>query len=149
MVATSAFVTHFKHEHPDITKYYVERGKELCIHCDMSLVEHNSHFCLAMITVYEINKIDVKKSKSTQSVIKTCGKFSQQVPINSFWLMVSGSTEKRPNQSCALYWLFSTSDDHYQSTIELSSKYDSLSFSTYCGINTSQKFEFNEIAEKP
>ncbi|XP_023018267.1 uncharacterized protein [Leptinotarsa decemlineata] len=147
MVATSAFVTHFKYEHPDIIKYYVERGKELCIPCNMFMVEHNAHFCLAMITVYEINKIDVRKSKSSQSVIKTCGRFSQQVPISSFWLMVTGSIEKKPNLSCALYWLFSTSDDRYQSTIELSSKYDSISFSTFCGINTSQKFKFSHIAE--
>lgn len=148
MVAISSFVTHFKHEHQDLPKYNIQRGKELWIPCDISEIEYNSQFCKAMITVYEINKIDVQMSKSSQSVIKTCSKFSQQVPACSFCLMVSGSQERNSNIAYALYWLFCTSDQDYQCTIELSSKYDSLSYSTYCGINNSpQKYTFNGIAE--
>ncbi|KAJ8928141.1 hypothetical protein NQ314_019321 [Rhamnusium bicolor] len=148
MVAVSSFVTHFKHEHADIPKYNIERGKELCIPCDISLIEHSTSYCIGMITVYEINKIDVKKSKSSQSVIKTCSKFCQQIPICSFWLMSTGSVEKQPFYSYALYWLFTTSEESYQSTIELSSKHDSITLSTYCGVNNSNKNEnFDDIAE--
>ncbi|KAJ8983819.1 hypothetical protein NQ317_008945 [Molorchus minor] len=134
MVAVSSFVSHFKHEHAEIPKYNIERGKELCIPCNVSVVEHGINYCIAMITVYEINKIDVKKSRSSQSVIKTCSKFCQQVPINSFWLMATGSVERKSYCSYALFWLFTTADENYQSTIEMSSKHDSLSLSTYCGV---------------
>ncbi|XP_018577702.1 uncharacterized protein LOC108916008 [Anoplophora glabripennis] len=147
MVTLSSFVTHFKHEHADIPRYNIERGKELCIPCNVSIIEHDLSHCLAMITVYEINKIDVNKSKSSQSVIKTCSKFCQQVPINSFWLMVTGSAERRPHCSYAIYWLFTISDENYQSTIELSSKMDSVALSTFCGINTSKSDNFLNIAE--
>ncbi|KAJ8920229.1 hypothetical protein NQ315_011890 [Exocentrus adspersus] len=147
MVTLSSFVTHFKHEHADIPRYNVERGKELCMPCDVSVVEHNQSHCLAMITVYEINKIDVNKSRSSQSVIKTCSKFCQQVPINSFWLMVTGSAERRPHCSYAIYWLFTISDENYQSTIELSSKKDSVSLSTFCSINKNKCDNFLNIAE--
>lgn len=148
MVALSSFVTHFKHEHQDIPKYTIQRGKELWLPCNSSEIEHNSQYCLAMITVYENNRIDVQMSKSSQSVIKTCSKFTQQVPISSFWLMVSGSSEKNPNAAYALYWLLTTSEEHYQSTIELSSKNDAISFSTYCGVsNSPQNNTFNDIAE--
>lgn len=148
MVAISSFVTHFKHEHQDLPKYNIQRGKELWLPSDISEIEYNSHYCTAMITVYEINKIDVQMSRSSQSVIKTCSKFSQQVPACSFWLMVSGSPERSSNKAYALYWLFCTSDENYQCTIELSSKNDSVSYSTYCGINNlPQKYTFNSIAE--
>lgn len=148
MVAISSFVTHFKHEHQDIPKYTIQRGKELWVSCDISEIEYNAEFCLAMITVYEINKIDVQMSKSSQSVIKTCSKFSQQVPLCPFWLMVSGSLERNPNVAYALYWLFTTSDEDYQCTIELSSKNDSVSFSTYCAVcNTPQNSSFSCVAE--
>lgn len=147
MVAISSFVSHFKHEHQDIPKYTIQRGKELWLSCDISDIEYNEQYCIAMITVYEINKIDVQLSRSSQSVIKTCGKFTQQVPVSSFWLMVSGSLEKNPNVAYALYWLFTTSEEHYQSTIELSSKNDSVSFSTYSGINNNpQHNTFNDVA---
>lgn len=147
VVAPSTFVTHFKHEHSTIPKYSVERGKELCIPCDVSIIEHYSNFCLAMITVYEFNKIDVKHSHSSQSVIKTCGKFSQQVPIDSFWLMVTGSSERKPNVSSAIYWMFCPSEERYQITIELCSKHDSISLSTFCEVhNSCQKLKFNDIA---
>lgn len=148
MVAISSFVTHFKHEHYRIPKYIIIRGTELCIPCDISVIEHNSHYCLAMITVYEINEIDVKESKSSKGVINTCSKFSQQIPINSFWLMVSGSSEKRPIYSYACCWLFTISEENYYNTIELSSKYDSISFSTFCGVNISlQNKKFTDIVE--
>ncbi|XP_072392627.1 uncharacterized protein [Diabrotica undecimpunctata] len=147
VVATSTFVTHFKHEHPNIPKYNVERGKEICLPCDVSSIEHNSNYCIAVITVYEFNKIDIRNSQSSQSVIKTCSKFSQHIPINSFWLMVTGSPEKKPSQASALFWLFCPCEDHYRSTIELCSKSDSIAFSTYCEVHvTAHNLMYKDIA---
>nr|CAH7725459.1 unnamed protein product [Callosobruchus chinensis] len=136
-ITPSSFVSHFKYEHAHIPKYNIERGRELCIPFDVSNIEHGCNVCLAMINVYEINRIDVKNSLSTQSVIKTCSKFSQQIPIDSFWLMVTGSEDTRPHYSYAFCWLFNMSDECYQCTIELSSLYDSMAFSSYCDVNTS------------
>ncbi|CAG9858778.1 unnamed protein product [Phyllotreta striolata] len=147
IVAPSTFVTHFKHEHSTTPKYTVERNKEICLPCDVSIIEYQNNFCLAMITVYEFNKIDVKKSQSSQSVIKTCGKFSQQVPIDSFWLMVTGPPHRKPNISSAIFWLFCPSEERYRCTLELCSKYDSISLSTYCEVHSScQRLKFNDIA---
>lgn len=148
MVAVSSFVSHFKHEHQHIARYNIQRGKELWMPCDVSDIQYNSQICLAMITAYEINKIDVQMSKSSLSVIKTCSKFSQQVPLCSFWVMVSGSPVKNPNVAYALYWLFTTSEEEYRCTLELSSKNDTISFSTYCGVSSSSQIKnFDDVAQ--
>ncbi|RZC33936.1 hypothetical protein BDFB_011791 [Asbolus verrucosus] len=133
-VAVSSLVSHFKHDHGAVPCFGVEKGKELSLLFDVLLVEHDKTFCLAMITVYESNQIDVVRSKSSQSVINTCSKLSGRVPLNTFWLMMSGSTDHRKTTSYAIYWLYSNSEDRYWCTMELSSKNDRISVSSFCSV---------------
>ncbi|XP_044271630.1 uncharacterized protein LOC123015767 [Tribolium madens] len=143
-VAVSSLVSHFKHDHPAVPCFGIERGRELKMLFDISLVEHNRTFCLSMITVYEFNKIDVVRSKSSQSVINTCSKLSGRVPLNTFWLMMSGSSEYRKDNFYVLFWLYSNCEDRFWYTIELSSKNDRISDSSFCsavGLHESRTVE--------
>ncbi|XP_057652581.1 uncharacterized protein LOC130891704 [Diorhabda carinulata] len=149
IIATSTFITHFKHDHSDIPAYAIERNRELCVSLDVSIIEHNNHHCLAMITVYDRNNIDVEKSRSSVSVIKTCDKFNQYIPMNSFWLMATGSPERKRDLASVLIWLFCPCGDRYCCTIELCSKSDSMAFSTFCEVHaTAHNLEFDDIAGK-
>lgn len=147
-VALAQFVNHFKSEHKDIPTCAVERGKELLLPCDVSLIEYNVHFCLAMITVYEINRVDYLKAGGSQSIVRTCNKFCQKIPINTFWLMVTGSYEKRPNSAYCIFWLFTNSDESYKCTIELGSRNDSVSLSTYCAVTNAVDKDFLNVKNK-
>ncbi|CAH1375225.1 hypothetical protein MTP99_016675 [Tenebrio molitor] len=143
-VAVSSLVSHFKHDHGAVPCFGIEKGRELRLLFDVSLVEHDRTFCLAMITVYEFNNIDVVRSKSSQSVINTCSKLSGRVPINTFWLMMSGSTEYKKSGSYVVYWLYSNSEDRFWCTMELSSKNDKVSVSSFCsavGLHESRTVE--------
>ncbi|KAL1492115.1 hypothetical protein ABEB36_012605 [Hypothenemus hampei] len=134
-VAIAQLVNHFKSEHKDVLNFSMERGKELLIPCDVTLIEHNFSFCLAMITIYEINRIDFLKRGSSESIVRTCNKFCQKVPISTFWLMVSGSSDRKSTSAYCLFWLFTNSEDLHKCTLELSSKEDSISLSSFCEVS--------------
>ncbi|XP_063920303.1 uncharacterized protein LOC135135213 [Zophobas morio] len=147
-VAVSSLVSHFKHDHGAVPCFGIERGRELRLVFDVSLVEHERTFCLALITAYEFSNIDVVRSRSSQSVINTCNRLSGKVPLNTFWLMMSGSTDHRKNNSYVVFWLYSNSEDRYWCTIELSSKNDKISVSSFCnavGLHESRTVE--EVAK--
>lgn len=133
IIAISSFFTHFKHEHPDIVRYTIERGKELTLVLDMSKIEHNTTICLGLVTVYDVNKISLtQKSVVAVNVSK---KFNQKIPIDTFWIMVSGSPDEKKSRAYVLFWLFSNNEDYYNCTIEASSEKDHISYSTFCGVN--------------
>ncbi|XP_066258182.1 uncharacterized protein [Euwallacea similis] len=134
-VAVAQLVNHFKFEHKQVENCTVERGKELLLSCDVSLIEYNFPHCLAMITVYEINRIDYVNSGSPKSIIKTCSKFRQRIPISTFWLMATGSPQRKNSLANCVFRLFTNSDEAHKCTIELGSKHDSVSLSTYCGVS--------------
>lgn len=149
MIAVSSFANHFRYEHPELKKYATERHKDTLLPFDISLSECGKSLCLAIITIYENNKIDLLRSRSTHSVIKTCRKFCQKVPIDSFWVMLSGSKSRRKSHSYILIWLFSNSTDKYHSTIELSSKNDNVSFSCFSDVNgIPENLNVDEVAKK-
>lgn len=149
MIAISSFANHFRYEHPELKKYATERHKDTLLPLDISMSECGKTLCLAIITIYENNKIDVLRSRSTHSVIKTCRKFCQKVPIDSFWVMLSASKSRRKSQSYILIWLFSNSTDKYHSTIELSSKNDNVSFSCFSDVNAiPENLNVDEVAKK-
>ncbi|KAL3270295.1 hypothetical protein HHI36_009346 [Cryptolaemus montrouzieri] len=135
MIAVSAFANHFRFEHPELKKYSMERNKEILLPFNVAICECGKSLCLGILTVYETNKVDLLRSKSTHSVIRTCRKFCQKVPIDSFWVMVSGSKSRRKANSYILIWLFSNSGGKYHCTIELSSKNDNVSFSCFSSVN--------------
>lgn len=121
-ITPSLFVTHFNLEHYKRPKYSLERNEELKITCDMNQLEYNKSRCIGLLTVYEFNKIDLIKSKSSQNVINTCNKFSRKVPINIFYLMETGIGTT--NDAYIVYWLFNSTEESYPCTIELSSQFD-------------------------
>lgn len=145
MVASSAFVTHFHHEHQDLPKYNTELGKELCMPFDVTSIEYDSRYCIAIIYVYEKNTIDINYSRSSRSVINTCTKFSGKIPVNTFWLMVSGSPKNDTSLAYACLWLFNATEEKYRCTIELSSRHDSTCFSTQCEISTIPHQNLNDV----
>lgn len=132
-LAPSSFVNHFNCEHNDVPKYSIERDKELKITCDVENIEYNTSRCLGLITVYEINKIDVNKSRSSKTVIKTCNKFSQKIPLNTFYLMESAFG--LINDAYISYWLFNSTKESYPCTIELTSAFDLRSVASFFHIN--------------
>lgn len=149
MVTSSAFVNHFKRDHGDVPKIKVGRGEDLIINFDASWIEHKIDHCIAMITVYEVNKIEVTQSRSSQSVIETCQRFNRKLPIDTFWLMVSGllisTNNHSPPDLCAYsaIWMFTSSENHYRCTIELASKSDRSSISTFCNIQKCSNYYKN------
>lgn len=147
-VAVSSFLNHFKHEHPQIRRYNVDRGMQLVIPCDASHVEHNVTFCVAMITVYDVNNIKLSP-KALPNVANVYNKLSSKVPLNTFWLLVSGSQEERFSFAYALYWLFTNNDNNYTCTLEMASENDTVSFSTFCGVNgTNDSQEIPDVAQR-
>lgn len=134
IIAISSFFTHFKHEHPDIIRYTIERGKELTLVLDMTKIEHNNTICLGLVTVYDVNKISLNQN-SVLLLNTVSKKFNQKIPIDTFWIMVSGSPEEKQSRAYVLFWLFSNNEDYYNCTIEASSEKDHISYSTFCGVN--------------
>ncbi|CAH0554349.1 unnamed protein product [Brassicogethes aeneus] len=149
-IAVSAFANHFRYEHKDIKTITSERGKVTTISVDAAAIEkieHGVDVCVAMITIYERNKIDLTKSKSSRSVLRTCNKFQQSVPVDTFWVMVSGSEERNEHLSYVFYWVFTNTDDSYRCTIELASKKDTINVSTFCYVNSTTKETFSNLPE--
>lgn len=146
IIAISSFLSHFKHEHPDIPRYSMERGKELHLLVDPGIIEHNSTVCLGLVTVYDINRLQVVAKPPADSVIK---KFSKKIPIDTFWIMVSGSPFERKQNAYVLYWLFTNNDDFYNCILEVSSNKDVLVYSTFCGVNDIQDSQdIIEVAQR-
>ncbi|XP_056646488.1 uncharacterized protein LOC130451479 isoform X1 [Diorhabda sublineata] len=138
MITTSTLISHFKHDHADIPSHDIRRDRELCLTLNVTDIKHNNHHCLGIITVYEPNT----------TAIDTC---KQYVPVDSFWLLVTGFIGPYDDEDDALIiiWLFCPCQDSYHTTIELSSKSGTMAFSTYCEVHTSaQNLEFEDIASK-
>ncbi|KAK9889723.1 hypothetical protein WA026_007104 [Henosepilachna vigintioctopunctata] len=149
MVAVSSFANHFRYEHPELKKYSTERNREILIPLDISSAEYGKSLCIAILTVYETNKFDLLKSRSTNSVIRTCRKFCQKVPLGSFWVMLSGSKSKKKSQSYILIWVFTNNDGNFRSTIELSTKSDNVSFSCFNCVNgVAENLTVDDLASK-
>lgn len=128
IIAISSFYSHFKYDHPEITRYAIERGKDLCLPLDISKVEHNKTICFGLITVYD-------KFKRKQSIPNMQKLTNQRIPVDTFWIMLSGSPEETPSHAYMLVWLFTNNDEYYNCTIEISSKKDIVCYSTFCGVN--------------
>lgn len=145
IIAISSFLTHFKHEHPDIPRYSMERGKELNLCVDPAIVEHNTTICLGLVTVYDINRLQLSKPPASNVM----NKFSKKIPIDTFWIMVSGSPFEKRQHAYILYWLFTNNDDFYNCTLEVSSYKDILIYSTFCGVNDIQDSQnIIEVAQR-
>lgn len=124
---------HFKHDHRTIPNYRVTKNQQLHLSFDVSLVEYDRTFCMAIIHFCESNTIDVTRSRSSQSVINTCKMLSREVPSNNFWLIMSGSQSHYRNLSTfAIFWLYCNEPQKYWCTMELSSKHDGTSISSFC-----------------
>lgn len=136
-VAVSSFLTHFRHEHPQIQRYNVDRGKQLVIPCDASMIEHNVTFCIALIAVYDTTSIK-PSPKANSNLTNACNKLSTKVPFNTFWLLVSGSAEEKASSAYAMYWLFTCNCQSYSCTLEMASANDSTSSSCFCNVNGAQ-----------
>ncbi|KAF7285732.1 uncharacterized protein LOC143190945 [Rhynchophorus ferrugineus] len=134
-VAVAQFVNHFRLEHNDVEIISAEKGKEVVLFFNVTRIVHGQHICLSMLTVYEVNQIDLQTFSSV-SVAKTFNKFSQKVPVDTFWLMVTGSKETKTNMSYCVFWLFTNSDDIHHCTLELGSQRDSMSLSTVCAVSS-------------
>lgn len=147
-VAVSSFLNHFKHEHPNIQRYNVDRGMQLVIPCNASHIEHDVTFCLAMITVYDVGSIKLS-SKTAPHLANVCNRLNTKVPINTFWLLVSGSPEEKFSLAYALYWLFTSNNNDYTCTLEMASANDTTSYSTFCCVNgTNESQEIVDVAQR-
>lgn len=122
----------------------MDRGKNLWINCDASLIEHNVTYCIGLITVYDVAKIEAS-SKAPHGVANTCKKLKTRIPVDTFWLMVSGSVQEHPYSSYVLYWLFVCNTNPYTCTLDLMSAEDNVSYSIFCGVNGSG--DSQEIAD--
>lgn len=146
-VAISSFLNHFKHEHGDIPRYSIDRGKQLVIPCDASVIEHNLTLCVGIITVYDVAKLEAG-SKAPHGLVNTCNKLKTRVPLDTFWLLVSGSPQEHPYSSYVLYWLFVCNANPYHCTLEMASADDRTSASIFCGINGSgDSQEIEDVAK--
>lgn len=147
-VAVSSFLNHFKHEHPQIKRYNVDRGMQLVIPCNASHIEHDVTFCLAMITVYDVGNIKLNPN-AVPNVANVCNRLNAKVPINTFWLLVSGSPDDKFSFAYALYWLFTSNNNNYTCTLEMASANDATSYSTFCGVNgTNDSQEIHDVAQR-
>lgn len=112
----------------------MDRGKNLSIYCDASVIEHNVTYCIGLITVYDVAKIDVGSRAST-GVVNVCNRLKTRVPLDTFWLLVSGSPQEHPYSSYVLYWLFVCNNSSYTCTLDLMSANDKVNCSIFCGVN--------------
>ncbi|XP_056646490.1 uncharacterized protein LOC130451479 isoform X2 [Diorhabda sublineata] len=136
VITTSSLISHFKYDHAGIPSHDIRRDRELCLKLNVTDIKHNNHHCLGIITVYEPNT----------TAIDTC---KQYVPVDSFWLLVTGFIGPHIDDALVIIWLFCPCKDSYHTTIELSSKSGTMAFSTYCEVHTSaQNLEFEDIASK-
>ncbi|CAG9772656.1 unnamed protein product [Ceutorhynchus assimilis] len=121
-VSLSQYLTHFKVEHKKIKCYEIERNDVLLMPFNVASIINSCNICLAMIKLYEMNVTDVSP----------CGSSTGKVHTESFWLMVTGIPKKKSaNCSYCVIWLFTSSEDSYNCTLELGTEDDSMTFSTF------------------
>lgn len=126
----------------------MDRGKNLWINCDASIIEHNVTFCIGLITVYDVAKIEAG-ARASHGVANTCKKLKTRVPLDTFWLMVSGSPQEHAYSAYVLYWLFVCNNHPYTCTMDLMSAKDSVSYSVFCGVNGSgDSQEIEDVAKR-
>lgn len=130
IIAISSFYSHFQYDHPEISRHSLERGKQLSIPFVMAVLEHNKTTCLGLITVY-----DKFKKKPVAPFNTSLSSHNHKIPVNTFWIMLSGSPEEMEGSAYLLIWLFTNNDDYYNCTIELAAENDHVSYSTFCGVN--------------
>ncbi|KRT79758.1 hypothetical protein AMK59_7135 [Oryctes borbonicus] len=149
IIAMSSFHTHFKHEHTDIPRYSVDRGKELEIQLDTDVLEFNTTFCLGMVTLYETNRLNVCRSNNPTPAANVVRRFAQRVPIDTFWIMVSGSCEAKKSHAYIIFWLFTSNDQFYNCTLEVAAQKEIMSYSTFCSVNCMQdSHEVKAVAQR-
>lgn len=134
IVTASSLEGHFTYEHCFTPKYTLERGKELQIILDPSILEYGKTFCLGVIT-YDKKKSSVNPSESS-TLNHTVNKSSARgVTTEKFWIMVSSFSEKKKLLSYVLFWLFINKDHHYQCRLELTSTKDIMCYSVLCSVH--------------
>ncbi|KAI4462274.1 hypothetical protein MML48_5g00005925 [Holotrichia oblita] len=147
IIAMSSFLTHFKHEHTDIPRYSTDRGKELEIQLDTDAIEFDSTFCLGMVTVYETSKLNMCRNNTPAATVAK--KFSQRIPLDTFWIMVSGSHESKRSHAYIIFWLFTSNEQFYNCTLEVASQKEVTSYSTFCSVNSMQdSHEIKDVAQR-
>ncbi|XP_017769582.1 PREDICTED: uncharacterized protein LOC108557543 [Nicrophorus vespilloides] len=132
IIAVSSFQTHFKYEHCDFERFDAERGKELRLNFNPTIIEHDKTICLGIIRLHDGN---CNSGCSGGSITKIARKFNRKQEVDTFWVMVSGSPDDRPEHAYAVVWLFSNNGQFYNCTIELSSVHDVMTVTTLCGVN--------------
>lgn len=148
IIAMSSFHTHFKHEHTDIPRYSVDRGKELEIQLNTEAFEFNTTFCLGMVTIYEVSKINMCRN-AQNTAASVARKFAQRLPLDTFWIMVSGSSESRKSHAYMLFWLFTNNDQFYNCTMEVASQKEKMCYSTFCSVNSMyDSHEVKDVAQR-
>lgn len=150
IIAISSFYSHFKYDHPEIAQYMLERGAELCLPFDVTKLEHNKTICLGLIRVYDKYK---RKSCTKLNVPSGSHIFKnnhhQRVPVDTFWIMMSGSPDEIQSHAYVLIWIFTNNNDYYNCTIEVSSENDNVCYSTFCGVNDMHDSQnITEIAQR-
>ncbi|XP_030759292.1 uncharacterized protein LOC115884763 [Sitophilus oryzae] len=147
-VALAQFVNHFKLEHKDVEICSAQKSKEILFPFNVSKIENGRHVCISMLTVYEVNQIDLRTA-SSESIAKTCHRFCQKIPVDTFWLMVTGSIETKTSAAYCVFWLFTNSDNSHRCTLELGSARDSISLSTYCAVSSAwDTYDFSTVLKE-
>lgn len=86
--------------------------------------------------MYDIAKLAVGP-KAPSGVVNACNKLNARVPLDTFWLLVSGSKFEDAYRAYALFWLFVCNSAAYRCTLEAASAEDRTSCSILCGVNGS------------
>ncbi|XP_022917759.1 uncharacterized protein [Onthophagus taurus] len=138
IIAMSSFQLHFKHEHTDIPKTSMDRGKTLTINLKSTNFEYNRTICINMVTIREENELSTITNPNGFNA-NIARKFPEKVVVGTYWLMMSGSRETKRTHAYMLFWLF-TNETKEQSTnvnctIEIASEHDEMAYSTFCSIN--------------
>lgn len=135
MVTPLSLIRHFKHVHANVPMHLHDRTKELQLVCNLSQLQYNRTICLAMMKMYESGLIDVAKSRSTASVKRVCQLLSLEIPINTFWVMISTTDGTQGTGAYAIVWVLSNlNNNSYQCTLEVTTKNGSMSLSTVCDV---------------
>ncbi|KAK4876151.1 hypothetical protein RN001_012573 [Aquatica leii] len=114
IVTISSFSQHFKYDHRDIPVFNVARGEELHMHHNAEELHFGVTYCIAVIHIQLNNE--------------------SRLPLATFWVMASGSSEEDPDKAYVVYWMFTNSTDQFSSTLDVSSHLENISCSTFCSV---------------
>lgn len=142
-VLPSAYLQHFKFEHNNVPALGIDRGRVLKIPIDATIIQHGENVCIAMINLYG----NTGASRSSESVLTTCSRFSQSEPIGSFWLLVSANEKESKESASAYYWLFTNTEEDFDCSLELANQNDDLKFSTGCKVNNSLVDVYSDLPD--